>query len=181
MQEPRQSLEPVYESRLPGSLARLKGWLVAHHMTLLAIADTPHSIALGSAIGIFFGFTPLYPLKTLLSIAVAWACRCNKIAAAVAVTLHDVMMWAMPALYVAEYHVGSWILNRPAAQRVHFRQFGLHDYMHWHVFSRVVWPTFWPAFIGSLLVAIPSAIVIYFAMRPLISRGRALQRRRQGG
>src|SRR5438876_1216399 len=39
-------------------------------MTLMAIADTPHSIALGSAIGIFFGFTPLYPLKTLLSIAV---------------------------------------------------------------------------------------------------------------
>jgi hypothetical protein len=32
-------------------------------MTLMTIADTPHSIALGSAIGIFFGFTPLYPLK----------------------------------------------------------------------------------------------------------------------
>src|SRR5437879_6615486 len=100
----------------------MKRWLVAHHMTLMAIADTPHSIALGSAIGVFFGFTPLYPLKTLLSIFVAWGCRCNKIAAAVAVTLHDVMIWAMPALYVAEYHVGSWILNRPAAQRVHFRQ-----------------------------------------------------------
>src|SRR5437660_537591 len=53
MQEPRQSLEPVYESRLPGSLARAKRWLVAHHMTLMAIADTPHSIALGSAIGFF--------------------------------------------------------------------------------------------------------------------------------
>src|SRR5437899_8495298 len=101
MQEPRQSLEPVYESRLPKPLARLKRWLAAHHMTLMAIADTPHSIALGSAIGIFFGFTPLYPLKTLLSIAVAWVCRCNKIAAAIAVTLHDVMIWAMPAIYFA--------------------------------------------------------------------------------
>ena len=168
---------PDYESRLPKPLARMKRWLVAHHMTLMAIADTPHSIALGSAIGIFFGFTPLYPLKTLLSIAVAWVCRCNKIAAAVAVTLHDVMIWGMPALYVAEYHVGSWILNRPAAQRVHFRQTRLHDYVHWHVFSRVVWPTFWPAFVGSLVVAIPSAIVIYFVMRLLISRGRALQKR----
>ena len=136
----------------------MKGWLVAHHMTLMAIADTPHSIALGSAIGIFFGFTPLYPLKTLLSIAVAWIFRCNKIAAAIAVTLHDV------------------ILNRPAAQRVHLRQFRLHDYVHWHVFSRVVWPTFWPAFVGSLFVAIPSAIVIYCVMRLLISRGRALQK-----
>jgi len=175
-QNSQQTDEPVYESRLPRSLARLKQWLIAHHMTLMAIADTPHSIALGSAIGIFFGFTPLYPLKTLLSIAVAWVCRCNKIAAAIAVTLHDVMIWAMPALYLAEYQLGCWILNRPAAQRVHLRQFRLHDYVHWHVFSRVVWPTFWPAFVGSLFVAIPSAIVIYCVMRLLISRGRALQK-----
>ena len=41
-------------------------------MTLMTMADTPHSVALGSAIGIFFGFTPLWSLKTLLSIGVAW-------------------------------------------------------------------------------------------------------------
>ena len=154
----------------------MKSWLVAHHMTLMTIADTPHSIALGSAIGIFFGFTPLYPLKTLLSIVVAWIFRCNKIAAAIAVTLHDVLIWVMPAVYLAEYQIGCWILHRPAAQRVHFRQFRLHDYVHWHVFSRVIWPTFWPAFIGSLFLSIPSAIVVYFLMRLLISRARATQK-----
>jgi uncharacterized protein (DUF2062 family) len=174
--ESQQVTEPVYESRLPKPLARLKRWLAAHHMTLMTIADTPHSIALGSAIGIFFGFTPLYPLKTLLSIAVAWICRCNKIAAAIAVTLHDVVIWAMPALYVAEYHFGCWILNRPPAHRVHFREFRLQDYVHWHVFSRVVWPTFWPAFVGSLFVAIPSAVIIYVLMRLLISRARTPQK-----
>jgi len=175
-QNSHQPAEPVYESRLPKPLARMKRWLVAHHMTLMAIADTPHSIALGSAIGIFFGFTPLYPLKTLLSIAVAWVCRCNKIAAAIAVTLHDVLIWAMPAIYVAEYHLGCWSLNRPIAQRIHFRQFGLRDYVHWHVFSRVVWPTLWPASIGSLFLAIPSAVIVYFLMRLLISRARTLQK-----
>jgi uncharacterized protein len=173
--EPQVGNERDYESRLPKSLARMKAWLVAHHMTLMAIADTPHSIALGSAIGIFFGFTPLYPLKTLLSIGVAWICRCNKIAAAIAVTLHDVLIWVMPAIYVAEYHLGCWSLQRPIAQRVHFRQFGLRDYMHWHVFSRVIWPTFWPAFIGSLFLAIPSAIIVYFLMRLLISHARTPQ------
>ncbi len=118
MQESRPTAEPVYESRLPQPLARLKRWLVAHHMTLMTIADTPHSVALGSAIGIFFGFTPLYPLKTLLSIAVAWVARCNKIAAAIAVTLHDVVIWAMPAIYFAEYHLGCWSLHRPVAGRL---------------------------------------------------------------
>ena len=81
----------------------------------------------------------------------------------------------MPAIYVAEYHLGCWTLQRPVAQRVHFRQFGFRDYMHWHVFSRVVWPTFWPAFIGSLFLAIPSAIIVYFLMRLLISRARTPQ------
>jgi uncharacterized protein (DUF2062 family) len=174
--QPQETRQAVYKSRLPKPLARMKSWLVAHHMTLMTIADTPHSIALGSAIGIFFGFSPLYPLKTLLSIVVAWICRCNKIAAAIAVTLHDVLIWVMPAVYVAEYQFGCWILNRPAAQRVHFRQFRLHDYVHWHVFSRVIWPTFWPAFIGSLFLSVPSAIIVYFLMRLLISRARATQK-----
>jgi len=172
VQQPQPTEQPVYRSRLPKPLTRLKGRLVAHHMTLMAIADTPHSIALGSAIGIFFGFTPLYPLKTLLSIAVAWILRCNKIAAAIAVTLHDVVIWAMPAIYVAEYQLGCWSLNRPAAHRIRFWQFGLHDYVNWHLFSRVVWPTYWPAFVGSLFLAIPSAILVYLLMRLLIGRAR---------
>jgi len=171
-QEPEQTKDSLHDWRLPKPLGRLKGWLVAHHMTLMTIADTPHSIAFGSAIGVFFGFTPLYPLKTLLSIGVAWAFRCNKIAAAVAVTLHDVVIWAMPAIYVAEYQFGCWMLNRPAAQRVHFRQFRLRDFVHWHLFSRLVWPLYWPAFVGSLFLAIPSAILIYFLVRLLISRAR---------
>jgi uncharacterized protein (DUF2062 family) len=82
----------------------------------------------------------------------------------------------MPAIYFAEYQLGCWSLHRPAAHRVRFRQFGLHDYLNWHVFSRVVWPTFWPAFIGSLFLAIPSAIIIYFLMRMLVSRARTPQK-----
>jgi hypothetical protein len=30
----------------------------------------------------------------------------------------------------------------------------------------------WPAFVGSLFLAVPSAIIVYFAMRMLISRAR---------
>jgi uncharacterized protein (DUF2062 family) len=82
----------------------------------------------------------------------------------------------MPALYVAEYHLGCWALNRPVAQRFHFRQFGLREYAHWHVFSRVVWPVFWPAFVGSLFLAVPSAIIVYVAMRLLVSRARTLRK-----
>ena len=161
---------PHYGPRLPGPLARAKAWLASHHMTLMAIADTPHSIAFGSGIGIFFGFTPLYPLKTLLSIVVAWICRCNKLAAAIAVTLHDVLIFVMPAIYFAEYKFGCWVLQRPPRPRVHFWHIGLHDYLSWRVFSRLIWPTF----VGSLFLAIPSALAIYFIVRLLVSRTQAV-------
>ena len=156
-----------YGPRLPRSLTQTKKWLREHHMTLMAIADTPHSIALGSAIGIFFGFTPLYGLKTLLSIAFAWILRCNKIAAAVAVTLHDVLIFLMPALYFAEYRVGCWILARPTPHRVRF-DFHLRDYLHSDVFLRLVWP----ALVGSLFLAVPSALITYFVIRLLVTRSR---------
>ena len=167
-----QSVETRREGpRLPTFLERKKRWLADHHMTLVTMADTPHSIALGSAIGIFFGFTPLWSLKTLLSIAVAWVCRCNKIAAAIAVTVHDVLIFVMPAIYFGEYKVGCWVLRRPTpAHRIRFH-FGLYDYLNWEVFQRVIWP----AVIGSLFLAIPSAVIVYLVMRMLISRARSPQ------
>jgi hypothetical protein len=159
---------PRYGPRLPGWLKRKKQWLADHHMTLMAINDTPHSIALGSAIGMFFGFTPLYTLKTLLSIAFAWICRSNKLAAAIAGNLHDVFFLAMPAVYYFEYKMGCWVLQRPPGQKA-FHHFVIGDYLHWHFLMRVVWP----ALIGSLFLGLPSALVAYFVMRMLVSRARS--------
>jgi len=88
----------------------------------MTIADTPHSIALGSAIGIFFGFTPLWSMKTLLSIGVAWICKCNKIAAAIAVTLHDVILPLMPAIYFWQYRIGMRVLHGRPEQRAAFHR-----------------------------------------------------------
>jgi uncharacterized protein (DUF2062 family) len=163
---------PNLGPQLPRPLARAKEWLRSHHMTLMTIADTPHSIALGSAIGFFFGFTPLYPLKTLLSIAIAWISRVNKLAAAIFANIHDILFWVMPALYFTEYRIGCWFLRLPPKHRVHLRHQWLHDIFNWHVFSRVIWPTIWPIFVGSLFFAIPSALIIYLLVRMLISRER---------
>ena len=62
----------------------LRKWFKEHSLKLLAIRDTPNAIAGGVAIGIFFGFTPLVGLKTLLSIFFAWLTRSNIVAAAIA-------------------------------------------------------------------------------------------------
>src|SRR5438067_7572317 len=154
---------------LPGPLVRFKRWLAAHHMTLMTMADTPHSIALGSAIGIFFGFTPLWTMKTLLSIGVAWIFKSNKIAAAIAVTLHDVILPLMPAISFRQYKVGYYALHGAQPRRAAFHRLSFHDFMTWPGFVRVGWPLL----LGSLFLAIPSAIATYSIMRLLVSRARS--------
>jgi uncharacterized protein (DUF2062 family) len=153
---------------------RFKDWWRAHHERLISIADTPHSIALGLAIGIFFGFTPLWSLKTLLSIGVAWLCNSNKIAAAISVTLHDAILPFMPAIYWWEYRIGYQVLHGVAPARMHFGEVSIRAYAHWNIFLRVVWPTL----VGSIFLALPSALIIYFLARWTVQRTRARRAQR---
>ena len=152
----------------PSVWTRLSRWLSGLHLRVMAIEDTPHSIALGLAIGIFFGFTPLLSLKTLLSIGVAWLCGGNKIAAAVSVQLHDLLLPFMPAIYLWEYKLGYLALHGEMPRRVGFRPLALLDFVHWGMFLRVVGPTL----IGSLIVGLPSAAAVYVICRGLVIRRR---------
>src|SRR5258708_16510194 len=88
-------------------------WLREHWLKLLAIRDTPEAIAGGVAIGIFFGFTPLFGLKTLSAMFFAWLTRSNIIAAMVAGALHDVILPFMPVIYRWEYDLGGVLLSHP--------------------------------------------------------------------
>ena len=79
---------------------------------LVQLHDTPHAIAGGVAIGIFVGFLPPFlPVKTLLSIFFAWIFRCSKVAAAIAVTGHDLLLPVWPLILRWEYVIGFWLLH----------------------------------------------------------------------
>lgn len=152
----------------PGLWMRLKRWLAAHHLTLMTLPDTPHSIALGAAIGMFFGFTPLFGLKTLLSIVGAWLCKGNKIAAVITVTLHDLLLPFVPAIFLWQYRMGMWALYGRVPQRPGFRHVALRDYMEWTTFLTVGRPLL----VGSLFLALPAAVVVYFGLRGVLIRAR---------
>jgi uncharacterized protein (DUF2062 family) len=152
---------------------RLFNWLRSHWHRLVALHDTPHSIAGGLAIGIILGFTPFYSLKTLLAIGIAWLFRCSKVAAAIAVTLHDITLPLTPFLLRLEYGLGHWTITHPHRWPPKL-DFHLHP-THWHewfqegVFTEFLWPTF----IGSLYLSIPLALVAFFITVRLIERHRA--------
>jgi uncharacterized protein (DUF2062 family) len=152
-----------------GFWRRVHRWMRAHHMTLMALPDTPHSIALGAAVGMFFGFTPLFGMKTLLSIMVAWLLRSNKIAAVITVTLHDILLPLVPAMFFWQYKLGMWVLYGRVPQRPGFRRVALGDFMEWTTFLTVGRPLL----VGSLFFAVPAAVLVYFGLRAVLIRSRA--------
>src|ERR1700704_5097560 len=148
---------------------RLKRWMRAHHMTIMTLPDTPHAIALGSAIGMFFGFTPLFTLKTLLAFLITWLCRANKTAAVITVTLHDVLLPFVPAMFFWQFKLGMWALYHRVPQRPGFRLVALSDCMEWTTFLTVARPIL----VGSLFFAVPAALLVYFGLRGILIRARA--------
>jgi hypothetical protein len=152
-----------------GPWARLKGWLRSHHMTIMTLPDTPHNIALGSAIGMFFGFTPLFGLKTILAFFSTWACKANKTSAVITVQLHDILLPLMPAMFFWQYKLGMWALYHRLPQREGFRRVSLSEWMEWTTFLTVGRPIL----IGSLFFAVPSGLLVYFGLRGVLVRARA--------
>lgn len=145
----------------------LKRWLHEHSLKLLAIRDTPEAIAGGVAIGIFFGFTPLFGIKTICAIFFAWVTRSNIIAAVLAGTLHDLLLPIMPMVFFWEYSIGYWIFHQewPHRMPVHLT---VHEWRDWTrlLTSRVGKPML----AGSVVIAMPVAGICYFIARPLVAR-----------
>lgn len=145
----------------------LKRWFHEHSLKLLALRDTPEAIAGGVAIGIFFGFMPLFGLKNLLAILFAWLTRSNIIAAIVAGALHDVIIPLMPAIYLWEYDVGFWLMNKPhrwpTLSKLHW---GGDFQQRWHMLFTVGKPLL----LGSFVCSAPLSLISFFVTRGIMIR-----------
>lgn len=142
-------------------LQRLVGYFHSLLKRLMELRDTPHAIAGGVAIGIFFGFTPLFGLKTLLSLGTAWVTRCSKLAAVITVSLHDVVTPFWPVILRFEYDIGYWLLSHPHRfpPKFEMHHFELSELFQWTTFLDVGLPLL----VGSLVVAVPFAALFYAA------------------
>jgi uncharacterized protein (DUF2062 family) len=146
----------------------VRRWLHEHSLKLLAIRDPPGAIAGGIAIGIFFGFTPLFGFKTLLAIFFAWLTRSNILAAVIAGTLHDVILPFMPVIYRWEYQVGYWLLSHPHhfPPKLRHVNWSAHSWRNWRSFLTVGRPLL----VGGVLCAAPVAIFSFFVAHFIVDR-----------
>jgi uncharacterized protein (DUF2062 family) len=152
----------------------LKQFVKRRYEQLKQIRDAPRAVAGGVAIGIFWGFTPLIGLKTLLSILFAWIFRCSKISAAIAVSFHDILTPIWPFFLRWEYDFGFWILSSPHhfPKRLSGDDAHLNYWLHWNTLE-ILWPTF----VGSLLFAVPFALISFWTVEQSLIQ---YERRRRG-
>lgn len=147
----------------------IRRWLHEHSLKLLAIRDTPQAIAGGVAIGIFFGFMPVFGLKTLSAIFFAWLTGSNILAAVIAGTLHDIILPLMPVVYRWEYDVGYWVLSNPHQLPPHMHR------PHWEGFTWRMWTALFGdvgkrLMVGGFICATPFAVLSFFITRGIVTR-----------
>lgn len=141
-------------------------WFRTKIVGLSQLKDRPHAVARGVAAGTFFGFVPLFGLKTLLAMGTAKLCRGNIIAAAVAVTLHDVILPLAPVLLRWEYQLGYWLLSHPHHLPHAIEAHSPRIWLHWSSLTEIGLPLL----LGSVIVAIPFTIGSYFLTLFLLER-----------
>lgn len=135
-------------------------WLREQGKKVLEIKDSPHAIALGIAIGIFWGFTPMYGLKTVLTLVSAVWMRANKIAAVVAVSLHDLLFPIFPAVFEIEYLIGKSVLEffGVTVHAEHLHGLHLKELMNWTTFVNLGEPLL----IGTFVFGLATSPLFYF-------------------
>lgn len=141
-------------------------WYKRHYHKLVGLKDTPHSIALGFACGIFLGFTPLFGLKMILAVLVAWILRSNKIAALIGVALHDFILPFVPVLLRVQYQIGFWLTSDPhrLPPEMSFSHIEFEKVFHWTTFLTVGGPLM----LGSVITGIPFGVAAYFLARWIV-------------
>ncbi|MBZ5640697.1 MAG: DUF2062 domain-containing protein [Acidobacteriia bacterium] len=102
--------EPPSEPSKPGASVRRKaGWLRRLYMTLRTEHTTPGKVAMGVALGVFVGCSPLWGLHLAIAVLLATVFRLNRVLVYAATNLANPL--TAPPLIFAEVQVGHRLLR----------------------------------------------------------------------
>ncbi|HBG27030.1 MAG: hypothetical protein A2Y10_04420 [Planctomycetes bacterium GWF2_41_51] len=151
------------------------------------IQDSPHKIALGLALGLFIGWTPLIGLHIFIAVIVSFLLRANKFAAFVSVWVSNVFTFVI--IYYPSYLFGRFILNFFDPERtLTSRQVlsamnnlfspsnllaGFYTKEYWQQFwvlTKSIGPELW---LGSIIIGGVVAVGSYFICLNIIKAHRA--------
>jgi uncharacterized protein (DUF2062 family) len=143
---------------------------------LLDAKDAPHSVAGGTAIGVFFGFIPIFGLKTVSAMGVSLLTRCSVVASVIGVSLHDILIPIWPLILRFQFQIGFWLLSHPHhfAPPLNRDDFKISELLQWDNFVDIGLPLL----VGGIVFAIPFTLLSYGAVLLIMNwrqKRRALQ------
>jgi uncharacterized protein len=131
---------------------------------ILLLDDTAHSIALGTAIGMFIGMTPTVGIQMILVLCLAFATRplfhFNKVAALLTVYISN--PFTVLPIYWFNYSIGTYFVEATVTYEDFARTLEYEGFAQWWdtvvgLFVRVGWPLI----LGSLLVGTVTSVPTY--------------------
>lgn len=134
---------------------------------ILSLNDTPHSIAKGTAIGMFLGLTPTVGIQMMLVMLVSFFIRFNRKAALITVYISN--PFTMIPMYWANYKVGTLFFDETVSHEDFERLLTYHGFSEWmNAIHAVFIEVGLPLLFGSLIVATTGGLITYPFIRWLL-------------
>jgi uncharacterized protein len=134
------------------------------YLRFIRLRGTPHSLALGTAIGISIGIAPTLPFNSLLTLALTLVMRANPIAGILAATVVSNPLTFIPQYYCL-WRIGNFFLpNRLSWARI---ETFLHQLCQVDFFDKINLirelglDTVLVMMTGGIIIAIPAGILSY--------------------
>jgi len=150
-----------------------RGWRYLWHR-VTRISATPHTIALGVAIGAFVSFTPFLGLHFLIAGLIALALGGSILASALGTAVGNPLTF--PFIWLASYNLGAMLLGYRQRSRIHI---DLPDNMFTLMLSQpgIVWRAFWaavdpyivPMTVGGIPLGLACGFAVYIIVRSAVA------------
>ncbi len=156
-------------------------------LRLWRIPGTPHSIALGCAVGVFAIFTPFLGLQMLLAAALAWVLRGSVVASAIGTFVGNPITY--PAIWLGTFALGNFLLGGTASaeidrfpDRAGALGTGIKQMSPEAIGTALegLWPVLMPMALGSLPLGGLAAAAAHLGVRRFIEDQKARRRQRLG-
>jgi uncharacterized protein (DUF2062 family) len=140
------------------------------YLRLMRLGATPHSIALGLALGVFVGCLPIVPFQIALALPLAFFFGGNKITAMLATFISNPLN--LPFFYYGLYRIGRMFLPLEGIP-----PFNPH-HLELAAFFRSGWMLVATMFTGGIVSGVPLAAGTYFIARRAVVAWRKRRRLR---
>ncbi len=152
-----------------GAWERVKRLTRYQFLRIMRLRASPHTIALGLALGIFVGFLPIVPFQSVVVIALAFVLRGSKVAGFLGTWISNPI--DLPFFYYGLFLVGRTLLpfEGVSFDPEHLAMAEMLD-AGWRLFAIMC--------VGGVILGVPSSLITYLVTRRVVVAYRRRKSRR---